>query len=259
MKIVCIIPARLASTRLPNKPLLEIAGLPLILHVYNNIEKISIIDEVIVATDDKKIVEVVNSVGGNAMLTPKELSSGTDRVAFACQGKEADLIINVQGDEPFIKSEMIETGIKPFLSDDNVKMGSLKTRIKSAKELFDPNVVKVVTDKNDNALYFSRAPIPYDRDKFAGVDDPSKLNLGLDNNAHYKHLGIYFFRPDFLNTFSRMPASDLEKKEKLEQLRVLENGHKIVVPTTEHDSIGVDTKPDLLKVRNIFEDMGSRI
>ena len=211
-----------------------------------------IFDDVIVAADDNSIVEVVKDFGGNACLTPEELTSGTDRVAYVTKGSDADVIVNVQCDEPFIRSEMIDVGLNPFVADDDVVMGSLKTRISDIDELLDPNVVKVVTDNDDDAIYFSRSPIPFNRDAIGRLKDIEHARIDLEENAYYKHLGIYYYRPEFLQKFSKMPAGRLEVVEKLEQLRVLENGYKIKVPTTKHDSIGVDTKEDLIKVRNIF-------
>jgi 3-deoxy-manno-octulosonate cytidylyltransferase (CMP-KDO synthetase) len=254
-----VIPARLKSTRLKEKPLVEIAGAPLVKHVYENIANIKLIDEVIVAADDALIVDAVKDFGGNVMLTPKELKSGTDRVAFVSLETYADIVINVQCDEPFIKSEMIEAGLKPFMSDSGIVMGSLKTRISSKEELFDPNVVKVVTDGNDNALYFSRLPIPYIRDRFNSMESMNTSELDMGENIFFKHLGIYFYTPEFLHKFSKMPESYLERSERLEQLRALENGYDIVVPTTKFDSLGIDTEDDLEKARKIFKDMGRNL
>lgn len=253
LKIVCIIPARLKSTRLKDKPLVNLNKKPLIRHTYENAVNIKMIDEVIVAADDKSIVDTVKSFNGSVVLTPKGLKSGTDRVAFAARDIEADIIINIQCDEPFIRPEMIEAGLKPLINDKSIVMGSLRTRILSQKDLFDPNVVKVVTDGSDNALYFSRFPIPYLRDKFSKVKDIGSARLDMNKNVYFKHLGIYFYTPDFLYKYSNMPQSRLEKAEKLEQLRVLESGYNIVVPETKFDSIGIDTKEDLQKAIKILK------
>ena len=189
------------------------------------------------------------------MLTPKRLKSGTDRVAYAAKDIAADIIINIQCDEPFIREEMIEAGLKPLITDTDVVMGSLRTQILSQKDLFDPNVVKVVTDGSDNALYFSRFPIPYLRERFLKSKNINSTRLDMNKNVYYKHLGIYFYTPDFLHKYSNMPVSYLEKAEKLEQLRVLENGYNIVVPETKFDSIGIDTKEDLQKAKKILKDV----
>jgi 3-deoxy-manno-octulosonate cytidylyltransferase (CMP-KDO synthetase) len=222
--------------------------------VYENVKKIPVIDEVVVAADDKLIVDTVKGFGGDVVLTPKELKSGTDRVAHVLKRTTADVVVNVQCDEPFIRAEMIEAGIQPFKDDPLVVMGSLKTRIMSLEELFDPNVVKVVTDNADNALYFSRLPIPYMRDKIMEKERFAPLDLNLNKTAYFKHLGIYFYTPEFLKKFAKLPECSLERAEKLEQLRALFHGYSIKVPTTKFDSVGVDTKADLLKVRNMFKD-----
>jgi 3-deoxy-manno-octulosonate cytidylyltransferase (CMP-KDO synthetase) len=259
LKIVCIIPARLNSTRLKNKPLVEINKKPLIRYTYENAANIGLIDKVIVAADDKLIVDAVKSFNGNVVLTPKKLKSGTDRVAFAGMNIEADIIINIQCDEPFIREDMIKTGLKPLITDTSVVMSSLRTQILSQQDLFDPNVVKVVTDGSDNALYFSRFPVPYSRERFSKVKNINLTRLDMNKNIYYKHLGIYFYTPEFLHKYSNLPVSYLERTEKLEQLRVLENGYNIIVPVTKYDSIGIDTKEDLQKARKIFEDIERKL
>lgn len=245
MYVVAIIPARYASTRLNGKPLLHIDGKPMIQWVYERAKKAKLINDVIAATDDKRVFDAVRYFGGKAVMTSPEHRTGTDRIAEAAGGLNVDIIVNVQGDEPLIEPEMIDAAIRPLTNDSEIVAATLKTKIKDEKELNNPNVVKVVTDKNDFALYFSRLPIPYVR--------------GQEKNIHFKHIGLYVYRKDFLLKFARMKPTPLEEAEKLEQLRVLENGYKIKVVETKHDSIGVDTVEDLEKVRKIAVENHDRI
>lgn len=240
MDITAIIPARHASTRLPGKPLLDIAGKPMIQRVYERAKEAELVDRVIVATDDKRILEVVKHFGGEAVMTSASHRSGTDRLAEVAEGLESDIIVNVQGDEPLIEPGMIDEAIRPLMEDSSIVMGSLKAEIRDERELNNPNVVKVVVDRNDFALYFSRYPIPYLR------DEPLSLLTG-----RFKHIGLYVYRREFLLRYAGMPQTPLEEAEKLEQLRALENGYRIKVPTTRFQSIGVDTEEDLERVRKI--------
>lgn len=210
-------------------------------HVYERTEKAELVNRVLVATDNKKIFNAVKGFGGEAVMTSKVHKSGTDRLAEAARGLESDIIVNVQGDEPLMEPKMIDEAIRPLMEDGSIAMGSLKAEIRDESELKNPNVVKVVVDKNDFALYFSRYPIPYFRDTHL-------LSL---LTGHFKHIGIYVYRRDFLLKYAGMPPTPLEEAEKLEQLRVLENGYRIKVPTTRHQSIGVDTEEDLEKVRRL--------
>ncbi|AGB42293.1 3-deoxy-D-manno-octulosonate cytidylyltransferase [Halobacteroides halobius DSM 5150] len=237
MKVIAIIPARYSSTRLPGKPIKKIKGKAMIQHVYERTAQAQNLDQVIVATDDQRIYQVVKDFGGKVEMTSSQHQTGTDRLAEVANDLEADIIVNVQGDEPLIAPEMIDQAVKPLLEDNNLQMGTLKHPIISAEELENPNLVKVVTDKNDFALYFSRAPIPY----------PHQEN----DITYYKHIGLYVYRREFLLNYADLPATPLEQQESLEQLRALENGYKIKVVKTEHQSIGVDTKDDLEKVRKI--------
>lgn len=237
MHVVAIIPARYASTRLNGKPLLHIAGKPMIQWVYERAKKAKLTNDVIAATDDKRVFDAVRYFGGKAVMTSPEHRTGTDRIAEAADGLNADIIVNVQGDEPLIEPEMIDEAIRPLTNDSEIVAATLKTKIRDEAELNNPNVVKVVTDKNDFALYFSRLPVPYVR--------------GQGKNIHFKHIGLYVYRKDFLLKFAKMKPTPLEEAEKLEQLRVLENGYKIKVVETEHDSIGVDTEEDMERVRKI--------
>lgn len=240
MKIVAIIPARYASTRLKGKALVDIAGRPMIQHVYERTKKSGLINDVIVATDDKTIFDAVKGFNGKAAMTSSEHKTGTDRIAEAANNIDADIIVNVQGDEPLIEPDMLDEAIKPLLRDTAILISTLKTKITDEKEVINPNVVKVVTDKNGFALYFSRLPIPFVREQ------------GQGGNIHYKHIGLYVYRKDFLLKFAKMKPTPLEQAEKLEQLRALENGYKIKVVETRYNSIGVDTKDDLERVRGIF-------
>lgn len=254
MYVVAIIPARYASTRLNGKPLLHIDGKPMIQWVYERAKKAKLTNDVIAATDDKRVFDAVRYFGGKAVMTSHEHRTGTDRIAEAADGLNVDIIVNVQGDEPLIEPEMIDAAIRPLANDSEIVAATLKTKIKDEKELNNPNVVKVVTDKNDFALYFSRLPIPYVREQ---ENPPRPLEKG--GLGHFKHIGLYVYRKDFLLKFARMKPTPLEEAEKLEQLRVLENGYKIKVVETKHDSIGVDTEEDLEKVRKIVIKTHGRI
>jgi 3-deoxy-manno-octulosonate cytidylyltransferase (CMP-KDO synthetase) len=243
MNTTAIIPARYASTRLPGKPLLEIAGKPMIQHVYERTRAAELVKRVIVATDDRRIFDVVKGFGGDVVMTSETHRSGTDRLAEVAVAIESDIIVNVQGDEPLIEPAMVDEAIRPLMEDGSVVMGSLKAEIRDNAELNNPNIVKVVVDRKDFALYFSRYPIPYFRDA-----SPLSLLTG-----HFKHIGLYVYRRDFLLKYSGMPPTPLEEAEKLEQLRALENGYRIKVPTTRLQSIGVDTEDDLERVRRLLK------
>ncbi|SDC09372.1 MULTISPECIES: 3-deoxy-manno-octulosonate cytidylyltransferase [unclassified Candidatus Frackibacter] len=241
-RVVGIIPARYASTRLPGKPLVDIRGKPMVQHVYERTSKAAVLDEVVVATDDERIKEAVLDFGGEVVMTSKNHQTGTDRLAEAARDIEADVIVNVQGDEPLIAPEMIEEAVRPLLNSEEVVMGTLKKRIKDLTELKNSNLVKVVTDQNDYALYFSRAPIPFLREDREGID-------------FYKHIGLYAYQKKFLLDFAQMESTTLEQMESLEQLRALENGYRIKVVETKYSSIGVDTEEDLVKVREMMEEI----
>jgi len=250
MKITAVIPARYASVRFPGKALALIEGKPMIQHVYERTVRASLIDSVIVATDDERIRQAVVAFGGTCCMTRVEHETGTDRLAEVAQSLEADIIVNVQGDEPLIAPEMIDQAIRPFLDDPALRMGTLKTRIKCLHDFLSPNVVKVVTDMLGNALYFSRSPLPFFRDKWQDLKDESFVSGKL---LCYKHVGLYVFRRDFLVEFAAMAPTFLEVSEKLEQLRAVENGVRIRVVETEFESIGVDTPDDLTKARERFK------
>jgi 3-deoxy-manno-octulosonate cytidylyltransferase (CMP-KDO synthetase) len=249
--IIAIIPARYGSTRFPGKALVLIKEKPMIQWVYERTKQSTLIDRVIVATDDERIRSVVESFGGEAIMTSLNHATGTDRIAEVARKVDCGLVVNVQGDEPLIRPEMIDQAIRPLVNDPSIPMGTLCKKIDQREEAFDPNVVKVVFDRNGFALYFSRAPIPWDRDHWSGKSPFVDLTLRA---TMYKHIGLYVFRRDFLLTYARMPQTALEAVEKLEQLRVLEHGHRIRIAVTEHESFGVDIPDDLSKILKRLEE-----
>lgn len=247
MKTIAVIPSRYASTRFPGKPLALIDGYPMIQWVYSNVKKVEVLDDVYVATDDQRIADCVASFGGKAIMTSSNHTCGTDRIAECARKLELsdeDLVLDIQGDEPLISQQMI-LDLYNIFQDKNVYMGTLKKLIERESELENPNVVKVITDQNDDALYFSRYCLPYERD---GV----KVN-------HYKHIGAYGYTTWFLLKYSSMAKTPLEKSESLEQLRVLENGFKIRVKETKYQTIGVDTPEQIQDVENEIERRGLSI
>lgn len=245
MVITAIIPARYASSRFPGKALADLLGKPMVQHVYERTARARLVSGVIVATDDERIAEAVRAFGGRVEMTSGSHETGTDRLAEVAERIDADLIVNVQGDEPLIEPAMIDEAIAPLASDSSIMMGTLKTRIKSLHDFLSPNVVKVVTDSDGNALYFSRSPLPNFRDKWNDLKDEAFATGRL---LCYKHVGLYVYRREFLLKFAQMAPTPLELAEKLEQLRALENGFRIRVVETAFESIGVDTPGDLEKV-----------
>ena len=235
MKVLCIIPARYASTRLPGKPLRDIAGKPMIVRVYERAVRARLVQDVVVATDDERILAAVEKHGGRAVMTRADHATGTDRLAEVAEKMtDYDLIINVQGDEPLIDPAVIDALVEPFLADGSLPMATAKTLLTDEEEMANPNNVKVITDQRGNALYFSRACIPYARNPGAQV---------------YKHIGI-------LLAYARMAQTPLELSESLEQLRALENGHTIRVIETDAVFIGVDTEEDLTAVNEVYQKQG---
>ena len=242
MKAICIIPARYASTRLPGKPLRLIAGLPMICRVYQRASLASKVDATVVATDDQRIFDAVVEHGGRAVMTRADHSTGTDRLAEAVQSfPDAELIINVQGDEPLINPNLIDELISQFEHDEQLNMATVAVELNEQSEINNPNNVKVVTDRNRNALYFSRSPLPFERNK--------------NRSKTYKHIGIYAYRRNFLLEYASMESTPLEQAESLEQLRALENGHKIKVIISADKFIGVDTEEDLQLVNQIYNEV----
>lgn len=248
--VVAVIPARYGSTRFPGKPLALIKGKPLIQWVYERTRLSRLVDGVIVATDDERIEKAVREFGGDVVMTSKDHPTGTDRIAEAARNIVCDIVVNVQGDEPLIHPEMIDSAVSPLISDPTIQMGTLCRKIEDPKEAFDPNVVKVVFDENGFALYFSRAPIPWDRDAWKGKRALTELWL---TGTMYKHIGLYVYQRRFLIEYAGMNQTALEHIEKLEQLRALEKGFKIKVVETLHESFGVDIPDDLGKIEKFIE------
>jgi len=245
MRVTAVIPARYASTRFEAKALADIMGKPMVQHVYERTSRATLVSEVIVATDDPRIEAAVKAFGGRVEMTSAAHETGTDRLAEVAERIDAEIIVNVQGDEPLIEPAMIDEAIRPLVEDGSVLMGTLKCRIRNLHDFLSPNVVKVVTDRDGFALYFSRSPLPFFRDKWDDLKDEAFASGRL---LCYKHVGVYVYRREFLIRYARMPQTHLECSEKLEQLRVLENGCRIRVVETEHESIGVDSPADLEKV-----------
>jgi len=243
MKAAVVMPARLASTRLPNKLLCDVCGKTVLQRAYENASRSKNASVVVIACDDEALMENARSFGGKAYMTSKDHQSGTDRIAELLPVIDADIIINVQADEPLLDVSIIDMLIDAMRKDTTASMATAVIPIKDVQDAQNPNVVKVVLDNNDFAVYFSRAAIPFDRDATVGV-------------PFYKHFGIYGYRKEFLRGYKSMPASYLEKFEKLEQLRAISNGHKIKVIRAEIDSVGVDTQSDLDRVREIVAKRG---
>jgi 3-deoxy-manno-octulosonate cytidylyltransferase (CMP-KDO synthetase) len=237
-RILGVIPARFASSRFPGKPLAIIAGKPMLQHVFERASQARYLSRLVIATDDERIRDAARSFGAPVQMTRSDHASGTDRAAEVASADQAEVIVNIQGDEPLIDPAAIDAAALALLEDPELPMATLKKRISDPEDVTNPNVVKVVTDRWDNAIYFSRSPIPYVR-----AGSPA---------AHSKHIGLYVYRRDFLLQYSDLPVGPLEQAERLEQLRALENGYRIRVAETEYDSLGVDTPEDLEKVSYLF-------
>lgn len=242
MKVLCVIPARYASTRLPGKPLSMIVGKPMIQHVYERACQAKLPSEVIVATDNELVEQAVKGFGGKAVMTSPDHPSGTDRLAeVALMYPDVDVIVNVQGDEPMIPPEIIDRLAEAFEDDAELSMATMKV-LMNEDEYGDPSAVKVVTDLHGYALYFSRSLMPYPRNK------PADYKV-------YKHVGIYAYRRNFLLKYAALAPTPLERTESLEQLRVLENGYKIKVLESDFKGVGVDTPEDLAAVNELMAKM----
>lgn len=241
MQIIGIIPARYASTRFPGKMLSLIKGKPLIQHVYERVAAMQKLSCVVVACDDIRIYDAVKSCGGEALMTALTHSSGTDRVAEAARLIGGDIIINIQGDEPLIKPYMIDALLRPFVESNTTTMATLAYPLTVREEIENPHIVKIVKNNDGRALYFSRAPIPYIRDKNRPV-----------GQMYWGHIGIYAYTNDFLQHITRLPVSQLETIECLEQVRVLEYGYTIQVVEVEEPTIGVDIPSDIQKIEELL-------
>lgn len=253
--VVAIIPARYGSSRLPGKPLLDLGGTPMIVRVARRAGMARLVDRVIVATDDQRIAEVVNAAGYEARMTSATHETGTDRLAEVAGELEAEIIVNVQGDEPLLDPSAIDSAIEPLLEDTTLLMSTTCEPLESAELILDPSVVKVVTDEDGFALYFSRSPIPLPRDE---VRRCGSLEAALEHNPDLtslfaKHTGLYAYRREFLLRYATLPRTRLERIESLEQLRALEHGFRIRVVSVGHHSIGVDTPEDLETLRQFIE------
>ena len=241
MKVLCVIPARYASTRLPGKPLKDIAGKPMVCRVYDRAVQAGKVSDTVVATDDERILQAVTEHGGRAVMTRADHPTGTDRLAEVAEAfPDIDLIVNVQGDEPLIEPGLIDELVTAFEEDADLQMATVKTLMEDEAEIANPNNVKVVTDKQGYALYFSRSVLPYPRNAGCPV---------------YKHIGIYAYKRSFLLNYAKMESTPLERSESLEQLRALENGYRIKVVETKAKFVGVDTAEDLAKVNEIYRNM----
>ncbi len=242
---ICVIPARYDSSRFPGKSLAPILGKPMIQHVYERAKMATLLNVLLVATDDERILKTVQSFGGQAVMTSQSHRSGTDRIAEVMANRTEDIVINLQGDEPLIEPEVIDAVISPFEKQSSLQVTTLVTDFKDRQEWLDPNVVKVVCDDHGFALYFSRAPIPYQQNK-------SRTILAK------KHVGLYAFRRSFLMKITALPASRLELIEELEQLRILASGERIMAIKTDFSGIGVDVPADIKKVEKLIKNADIR-
>jgi 3-deoxy-manno-octulosonate cytidylyltransferase (CMP-KDO synthetase) len=238
-KILGVIPARFSSSRFPGKVLASLSSKPVLQHVYERASQARSLSSTIIATDDARVFEAARNFGAEVRITRADHSSGTDRVAEIAAAEDAAIVVNIQGDEPLIDPAAIDAAVSPLEHYSDVVMATLKKEIENPREVTDPNVVKVVTDRQGDAIYFSRCPIPFARD-----GQPCR---------HFKHIGLYVYRRDFLLRYSALPVGPLEEAERLEQLRAIENGYKIRVVETGYESIGVDTPEDLERVSRLME------
>ncbi len=241
--VVAIIPARYASERFPGKVIVPLAGKPLVAHTWDRAVRAKLVSRAIVATDDQRVVDALKPFGVDTIMTRADHATGTDRIAEVAAGLDAGIVVNVQGDEPLVDPNLIDRTIRPLLDDPQLQMATARNPIDDPSLINDPNCVKVVCDANGRALYFSRSTIPYIREK--GVDPREKI-------VYWQHIGLYVFRREFLMAFAKMPSTPLERLEKLEQLRVIENGYSIAVVDARDRSIGVDTPEDLIRAEKLF-------
>ena len=238
-KILGVIPARFASTRFPGKVLAQIAGKTMLQHVYQRASLATYLTSVIIATDDDRVFDAAKSFGARVRMTRSDHLSGTDRAAEVASAEDAEIVVNIQGDEPLICPAAIDAALLPLVHDPDLVMATLKKRIEDRREITDPNVVKVVTNGSGDAIYFSRCAIPFERETSG-------------KTPYFKHIGLYVYRRDFLLGYSALPVGPLETAEHLEQLRALENAFSIRVVETDYESLGVDTPQDLERVSRLF-------
>jgi len=246
-QVVVVIPSRYASTRLPGKPLVSLAGKSMVQRVYERAKLAQTATRVMVATDDQRIVDAVAAIGGEARMTRSDHRTGTERIAEVAAHEPGDIFVNVQGDEPLIDPAAIDTAVGALLEEPQAQIATVATPIRHAGDIMDPNVVKTVLDFEGNALYFSRAPIPWIR------DTQQKIHV-----KYWKHLGLYVFQRDALLEYPTLPHGELEKIEQLEQLRWLENGWKIRVAEVAHDSVSVDVPEDVTRVEKLLQEADGR-
>ncbi len=233
-RILGVIPARFASSRFPGKALASLAGKPILQHVYERASQARYLTKIVIATDDERIRDAARAFGAQVRMTRPDHLSGTDRAAEVASAENAELVVNVQGDEPLIDPGAIDLAVLAMVDEPDLHMGTLKKKIEDPSEADNPNVVKVVTDRAGDAIYFSRCAIPH-------------------GGVLYKHIGLYVYRREFLLRYPELPVGPLERAERLEQLRAIENGYRIRVAETEYDSLGVDTPEDLERVSALFE------
>jgi 3-deoxy-manno-octulosonate cytidylyltransferase (CMP-KDO synthetase) len=251
VEVVALIPARYGSTRFPGKPLALLRGKPMIQHVYEQTCQVQGLDRVLVATDDERIAQAVRAAGGEVVMTRADHPTGTDRLAEVAQGLQADIIVNVQGDLPFFPPAMVEDAVTALSNAPQAAMATVKTPIHTDDEWHNPNVVKVVTDHEGYALYFSRSPIPFCREPQRVRRDTQQADTPSVTFG-YRHIGLYVYRREFLLTFTTLASTPLEEAEKLEQLRALEWGYKIRVTETERPTVEVDTPQDLRRAEEML-------
>jgi 3-deoxy-manno-octulosonate cytidylyltransferase (CMP-KDO synthetase) len=245
--ILGIIPARFASTRLMGKPLADIGGKPMLRHTWENAQKSKLLQDIVIAVDDEKVAQVARDFGAKVYITPKNVNTGTDRIAIVAKLiPEAHIIVNIQGDEPFIRGRMIDQAIEPLLFAPEVNVSTLAKKIETAEELKSISIPKVVFDYNNFAMYFSRSPIPFVRGARTSLERVQKCDI-------YKHIGLYVYSRDSLLAYTQLAPTDLEQAEQLEQLRMLENGFKIKVVVTEFENLAVDTQEDLERARLYYK------
>jgi len=238
MNAIGVIPARYGATRFQGKVLADLMGKPVVQHVYEMAKNAKMLDDLIIATDDERIEKCVKAFGGKVVLTSVDQPTGTDRLAEVVNPIDVKVVVNIQGDEPLVHHSMIDELVRTMLENDSINMATAIKRIDNKDEIMDPNVVKVVIDKEGFALYFSRSPIPFERSE--------------QSKSFYKHLGLYAYTKDFLFTFTNLPKSELEKVESLEQLRALEHGYKIKTIETKFETVGIDTPEDLEKAKKVI-------